>query len=149
MMDVKRAFVDLAKDRNGVAGIGTKHKGGLIRDWLLEREFGTRKYADCYRRIFQRGESSRASAEVVCDEFFAHFGWAGSHAVQTVVAPLKEFLSPKPPNTAIECEAVDGNGNDVCRPRSPLLSLLNPLKLVLNLFLKLQKHSFYLRDLIL
>jgi hypothetical protein len=32
---------------------------------------------------------------------------------------------------------------------SPLLSLLNPLKLVLNLFLKLQKHSFYLRDLIL
>jgi hypothetical protein len=31
---------------------------------------------------------------------------------------------------------------------SPLLSLLNPLKLVLNLFLKLQKHSFYLRDLI-
>jgi hypothetical protein len=27
--------------------------------------------------------------------------------------------------------------------------LLNPLKLVLNLFLKLQKHSFYLRDLIL
>jgi hypothetical protein len=28
-------------------------------------------------------------------------------------------------------------------------ALLNPLKLVLNLFLKLQKHSFYLRDLIL
>ena len=31
----------------------------------------------------------------------------------------------------------------------PLLDLLNPLKLVLNLILKLQKHSFYLRDLIL
>jgi hypothetical protein len=32
---------------------------------------------------------------------------------------------------------------------SPLLGLLNPLELVLNLILKLQKHSFYLRDLIL
>jgi hypothetical protein len=83
-MDVKHAFVDLAKDRNGVAGLGTKHKGDLIRDWLLEREFGTRKYADCCRRIFRRGESSRASAEVVCDAFFAHFGWARSHAVQTI-----------------------------------------------------------------
>ena len=125
MMDVKRAFVDLAKDRNGVAGIGTKHKGGLIRDWLLEREFGTRKYADSYRTILRRGESSRASAEVVCDEFFAHFGWAGSHTVKTVVAHLKELLSPKPPNTAmltektpgrIKCEAADREGNDVCRP---------------------------------
>jgi hypothetical protein len=108
MMDVKRAFVDLAKDRNGVAGIGTKHKGGLIRDWLLEREFGTRKYADSYRTILRRGESSRASAEVVCDEFFAHFGWAGSHTVQTVVAHLKELLSPKPPNTAMLPEKTPG-----------------------------------------
>jgi hypothetical protein len=29
MMDVKHALVDLAKDRNGVAGGGTKHKGGF------------------------------------------------------------------------------------------------------------------------
>jgi hypothetical protein len=43
MMHVKHAPVDLAKDRNGVAGIGTKHEGGLILDWRLEREFGTRK----------------------------------------------------------------------------------------------------------
>jgi hypothetical protein len=42
MIGVKRAFVDLAKDRNGVAGIGTKHEGGLILHWRLEREFGTR-----------------------------------------------------------------------------------------------------------
>ena len=97
MMDVKRAFVDLAEDRHGVAGIGTKHKGGLMRDWLLEREFGTWKYADSYRTILRRGESSRASAEVVCDEFFAHFGWASSHTVQTVVAHFEELLSPKPP----------------------------------------------------
>src|SRR5215831_10233224 len=33
MIGVKRAFVDLAKDRNGVAGIGTKTEGGLILDW--------------------------------------------------------------------------------------------------------------------
>jgi hypothetical protein len=96
-MDVKHALVDLAKDRNGVAGVGTKHRGGLIRDWLFEREFGTRKHADSHRTILRRGESSRASAEVVCDEFFAHFGWACSHTVQTVVAHLKELLSPKPP----------------------------------------------------
>ena len=43
MIDVKHALVDLAKDRNGVAGIGTKQEGGLILDWRLEREFGTRK----------------------------------------------------------------------------------------------------------
>src|SRR5262245_59125181 len=43
MIHVKHAPVDLAKDRNGVAGIGTKHEGGLILDWHLEREFGTRK----------------------------------------------------------------------------------------------------------
>jgi hypothetical protein len=43
MMDVKHALVDLSKDCNGVAGIGTKHEGGLILDWRLEREFGTRK----------------------------------------------------------------------------------------------------------
>src|SRR5713226_9929356 len=30
MIGVKRALVDLAKDRNGVAGIGTKLEGGLI-----------------------------------------------------------------------------------------------------------------------
>ena len=41
--------------------------------------------------------SSRAGAEVVCDEFFAHFGWACSHIVQTVVAHIKELLSWKPP----------------------------------------------------
>src|SRR6516162_4709476 len=48
MMDVRRALVDLAKDRNGVAGIGTKHEGGLILDWRLEREFGAWKYADSH-----------------------------------------------------------------------------------------------------
>jgi hypothetical protein len=37
MIDVKRALVDLAKDRNSVAGIGTKHEGGLILDLKLER----------------------------------------------------------------------------------------------------------------
>src|SRR6266566_9839857 len=46
MIDVKHALVDLAKDRNGVTGIGAKHEGGLILDGRLEREFGTRKYAD-------------------------------------------------------------------------------------------------------
>jgi hypothetical protein len=45
MIHLKHALVDLAKDRNGVAGMGTKHEGGLILDWCLEREFGTRKYA--------------------------------------------------------------------------------------------------------
>jgi hypothetical protein len=30
----------------------------------------------------------------VCDEFFAHFGWACSHAVQTVVAHIKGLLFP-------------------------------------------------------
>src|SRR5262249_61688419 len=48
MIHVKHAPVNLAKDRNGVAGIGTKHEGGLILDWRLEREFGTRKYADSH-----------------------------------------------------------------------------------------------------
>jgi hypothetical protein len=43
MIHVKHAPVDLAKDLNGVAGIDTKHEGGLILDWRLEREFGTRK----------------------------------------------------------------------------------------------------------
>src|SRR5262245_52295024 len=51
MIGVKRALVDLAKDRNGVARIGTKHEGGLIFDWRLEREFRTRKYADSHRTI--------------------------------------------------------------------------------------------------
>src|SRR5262245_41762687 len=51
MIGVKRALVDLAKDRNGVARIGTKHEGGLIFDWRLEREFHTRKYADSHRTI--------------------------------------------------------------------------------------------------
>src|SRR5262252_11064186 len=48
MIDVTRALVDLAKDRNGVAGIGTKHEDGLILGWRLEREFGARKYADSH-----------------------------------------------------------------------------------------------------
>jgi len=43
MIHVKHAPVDLAKDRNGVACMSTKHEGGLILDWRLEREFGTRK----------------------------------------------------------------------------------------------------------
>src|SRR5207245_3553153 len=97
MIHVKHAPVDLAKDRNGVAGIGTKHEGGLILDWRLEREFGTRKYANSHRTILRRGESSRAGAEVVCHEFFADFGWACSHIVQTVVAHIKELLSWNPP----------------------------------------------------
>src|SRR5262245_1344294 len=100
MIGVKHALVDLAKDRNGVAGIGWKHEGGVILDWPLERQFGTRKYADSHRTIFRRGESSCSGAEVVCDEFFAHFGWACSHAVQTVVAHIKELLSWKPPDSA-------------------------------------------------
>jgi hypothetical protein len=64
MVGVKHALVDLAKDRNGVAGIGWKHEGGVILDWPLERQFGTRKYADSHRTIFRRGESSCAGAEV-------------------------------------------------------------------------------------
>jgi hypothetical protein len=31
MIDLKHALVDLAKDRNGVASIGTKHEGGPKR----------------------------------------------------------------------------------------------------------------------
>src|SRR5262249_47624955 len=58
----------------------------LILDWLLERQLGARKYADSHRTILRRGESSGAGAKVVCDEFFAHFGWACLHRVQTVVA---------------------------------------------------------------
>jgi hypothetical protein len=69
----------------------------LILDWVLESEFGTRKYSDSYRAILRRGKSSCAGAEVVCDEFLAHFGWACSHAVQTVVAHIKELLSWNPP----------------------------------------------------
>src|SRR5262249_44977411 len=65
MMGVRRALVDLAKDRNRVAGISTKHEGGLILDGRLEREFGTRKYADSHRTILRRGGSSCAGAEVV------------------------------------------------------------------------------------
>jgi hypothetical protein len=37
MIRVKRALVDLAKDRNGVVGIGTKDEGGLIPDWHKSR----------------------------------------------------------------------------------------------------------------
>src|SRR6266576_1580093 len=62
-----------------------------------ELERGTRKYADSHRTILRRGESSCAGAEVVCDEFFAHFSWTCSHTVQTVVAHTKELLSAKPP----------------------------------------------------
>jgi hypothetical protein len=40
----------------------------------------------------------------VCDEFLAHFGWACSHAVQTVVAHIKELLSWNPPDDAILTE---------------------------------------------
>src|SRR5262249_21225306 len=104
MIGVKHALVDLAKNRNSVAGIGWKHEGGVILDWPLERQFGTRKYADSHRTIFRRGESSCAGAEVVCDEFFAHFGWACSHAVQTVVAHIKELLSRRPPDSATIAE---------------------------------------------
>jgi hypothetical protein len=43
MMEVRRVLVDLPKDRERVAGIGTKHKCRLILDGRLEREFGTRK----------------------------------------------------------------------------------------------------------
>ena len=43
MIDVEHALVDLAKDRNGVAGFGMKQEGGLILDWRLERVFGARK----------------------------------------------------------------------------------------------------------
>src|SRR5258708_5403669 len=97
MIDVKRALVDLAKDRNGVAGIGSKHEGGVILDWLLERELGARKYAHSHRTILRRGESSGAGAKVVRDQFFAHFGWACSHSVQTVVAHIKALLTLTPP----------------------------------------------------
>src|SRR5262249_44322142 len=41
------------------------HEGRLTLDWRLEREFGTRKYADSHRTILRRGESSCAGAEVV------------------------------------------------------------------------------------
>src|SRR5437899_1706664 len=96
MIGVKRALVDLAKDRNAVAGIG-EHESGLILDWLLKREFGTRKYADSNRSVLWRGESSCAGAKVVRNEFFAHFGWACSNTVQTVVAHITELLCSKPP----------------------------------------------------
>ena len=78
MIDVKRALVDLAKDRNGVPGIGTKDQRGLVRHRLLEGEFGTRKEANSNRIIFRRGEPSCAGAEIMCDEFFAYFGLARS-----------------------------------------------------------------------
>src|SRR6266536_4732234 len=74
MIDVKRALVNLTKDRNGVAGIGTEHEGGLILDWRLEREFGTRKYANSHRTIRRRGESSSASIEVVGGQFVPNLG---------------------------------------------------------------------------
>src|SRR5260221_2905151 len=70
MIDVKRALVDLAKDRNGVAGIGMKHEGSLILDWLLERELGARKYADSHRTILPRGESSCSRSDSMGDEVF-------------------------------------------------------------------------------
>src|SRR5207253_1403441 len=79
---------------------GSSRRPGIL-DWRLEREFATRQYADSHRTILRRGESSCAGAEVVCDEFFAHFGWACSHAVQTVVAHIKELLSWRPPKNNI------------------------------------------------
>src|SRR5262249_11803836 len=103
MMDVRRALVDLAKNRNRVESISRKHEGGLIFDGRLEREFGTRKYADSHRTILRRGESSCAGAEVVCDEFFADLGWARSHAVQTVVAHIRNS-SLGSPHSAILAE---------------------------------------------
>ena len=36
MMNVRRAIVDLAKDRDGVAVFGTRHEGGLILDGRLD-----------------------------------------------------------------------------------------------------------------
>src|SRR5258708_12844942 len=68
MIDVKRALVDLTKDRNGVPGIGTKHTGGLIRDWLLEREFGTWEYANSRRTILRRGDT-RTDSEMRSTDF--------------------------------------------------------------------------------
>src|SRR6266540_169854 len=69
----------------------------LVTSRETQRWFGSRKYADSHRTILRRGESSCAGAEVVCDEFFANFGWACSHTVQTVVAHIKDLLSRKPP----------------------------------------------------
>ncbi len=46
MIGVKRALVDLAKDRNGMAGIGTKHEGGLILHWRLEVPGSTQTAAE-------------------------------------------------------------------------------------------------------
>src|SRR5262249_47352582 len=90
VIDVMRALVDLAKDRNAVSRIRTKDQPGRVRNRLLEGEFGTGKEADSNRIIFRCGEPSRAGAEIMCDEFFAYFGLAHSHTVQTVVAHLKE-----------------------------------------------------------
>src|SRR5260221_14309975 len=106
MIGVKRGIVDLAKDRNGVAGIGTKLEGGLILDWRLEREFGTRKYADSHRTILRRGESSCAGAEVVCDEFFANYCADCSRTYQgppLSEAPHRAMLTEKTPRR-IKCE---------------------------------------------
>ena len=60
MIGVKRALVDLAKDRNGVAGIGTKLEGGLILDWRLEREFGTPPLKH-FNKILCRGPKAQPS----------------------------------------------------------------------------------------
>src|SRR5215831_8693543 len=59
--------------------------------------FGVVEKIHSHRTILRRGESSCAGAEVVCDEFLAHFGWACSHAVQTVIAHIKNLLSWRPP----------------------------------------------------
>src|SRR5262249_14484940 len=77
--------------------IGTKYKGGLVLDGRLEPQFGTRKYADSHRTILRRGKSSCAGAKVMCDEFFAHFGWACSHSVQTIVAHIRTSSLRSPP----------------------------------------------------
>src|SRR5262249_58917771 len=97
MMDVRRALVDLAKDRNRVVGISTKHEGDLIFDGCLEREFGTRKYADSHRTILPRSESSCAGACVLCDKFCADFDWRRSPALETAAPHLHDLLSRKPP----------------------------------------------------
>src|SRR5436190_1357126 len=60
------------------------------------------------RRRRAVGFPPRQRSWVAWDEFFAHFGWACSHAVQTVVAHIKDLLTWKPPNHAILTERQRG-----------------------------------------
>src|SRR5262249_61962018 len=82
MIHVKHAPVDLAKDRNGVAGIGKKQEGGLKFYWTLEGELWTRKYAERQPAIIPRGKNSRSSSEGICDECICKFGRASSDTVR-------------------------------------------------------------------